>query len=130
MNGINLDGTLYRVRVVFNTLEQSFDLMEGPNAEDMLSGRHERDLKGTVYSYQFGVERDPAYPDDYDAFFWAVSAPVDCHTVEMPSGQSTMTFEAMIQSGRHVLGLRLGGRRMWTGLVVSYKPITPQRFPV
>ena len=94
MNGVKLDGTLYHVRVVFNTLEQAFELMEGPNAGDMLSGRHERDLQGTAYSYQFGVERDPAHPDDYDAFFWAVSTPVDSHTVEMPSGQSTMTFIA------------------------------------
>ena len=130
MNGVKLDGTLYHVRVVFNTLEQAFELMEGPNAGDMLSGRHERDLQGTAYSYQFGVERDPAHPDDYDAFFWAVSAPVDSHTVEMPSVQSTMTFEAMIQSGRHVLGARLGNRRIWTGLVVSFKPIAPQRVPV
>lgn len=130
MNGVKLDGTLYHVRVVFNTLEQAFELIEGPNAGDMLSGRHERDLLGTAYSYQFGVERDPAHPGDYDAFFWAISAPVDSHTVEMPNGQSTLTFDAMIQSGRHVLGARLGGRNHWTGLVVNYTPITPQRVPV
>ena len=127
MNGVKLDGTIYHVRKVFNTLEQSFSLIEGPNAGDMLSGYHERDLLGPSYQYSFGVERDPAYPDDYDAFFWAISAPVDSHEVEMPNGQGTMTFQAMIQSGRRVMGAMLGGSRRWSGLVVNFIPIEPQR---
>lgn len=129
MNGVKLDGKLYYVRKVFNTLEQSFELIEGPNADTMLSGRKERDLLGTEYTYQFGVERDPAYPDDYDAFFWAISAPVECHQVEMPNGQGTLLFDALIRSGRRVLGGRMNGRNIWTGLVVNFEPIEPQRAP-
>ena len=127
MDGVKLDGTLYHVRKKYNTLEQSFSLIEGPNAGTMLSGDKTRDLLGTEYSYQFAVERDPAYPADYDAFFLAISAPVDSHEVEMPHGQGTLTFQAMVRSGRHVQGPTIGGRRYWTGLVVEYEPVGPQR---
>lgn len=129
MQGIKLDGTLYRVRVVYNSLEQGFKLIEGPNAGKMLSGRRERDLLGTEYPYQLAVEPDPAAPGDYDDFYWAISAPVDSHTVELPSGQGTMVFEAMVQSGRHIYKGRMANRRRWSGLVVSFEPIEPQRVP-
>ena len=81
---LNMDGTTYRVRIVYDTLIRSFELLEGVNAGEMLSGRHERDLLGTGYTYQMQVEPDPRYPTDYDAFFEAISAPVDSHTIIMP----------------------------------------------
>lgn len=127
MEGVKLDGRLYRVRVVYNTLEQAFQLQNGPNEMTMLSGRHERDLLGTSYSYSFGVEADPRYPQDYDDFFWDISAPVDSHVVEMPSGQGVMTFEAEIQSGRRVYKGVLAGKKRWSGLEVAFTPIEPQR---
>ena len=128
-DGIQMDGKLYHVRVVFDTFQQDFDLIEGPNAGDMISGRHERDLLGTEYSYQFGVEMDPAHPDDYDTFFDDISAPVDSHTVTVPDGQGTRTFDAMIQSGSRKLRWKVAGRLWWCGLVINYKPIEPQRPP-
>ena len=79
------------------------------------------------YSYSFGVERDPAHPDDYDAFFWAISDPVVSHTLVMPNGQATMEFEAMVSSGTHTLGGRIAGKNIWRGLVVTFKPLEPQR---
>lgn len=126
---IKMDGKEYRVRVVFDSMELSFRLIEGPNAGTMLSGRHERDLLGTEYSHRMLVEPDPAYPDDFDAFFHAVSAPVDSHHVELPYGQATLEYDAMIQSGSHVNGGIMLGKRRWHGLQINYEPIEPQREP-
>ena len=44
---IVMDGKAYRVRVVYPSLSREFELLEGPNASTMLSGRNERDLLGT-----------------------------------------------------------------------------------
>ena len=33
------------------------------------------------------LSEDPAAPEDYDAFFEAISAPVEAHTVTLPYGQ-------------------------------------------
>lgn len=129
MKGITMDGILYHVRVVYNTLEQGFELIEGPNASKMLSGRRELDLLGTEYPYQLAVEPDPAHQDDYDAFFWAISAPVNSHSVTMPSGNGTLTFDAMVRSGKRVYKGKLAGNSRWSGLVVNFDPIEPQRVP-
>ena len=128
--GITMDGTAYRVRVRHNTLVRSFALLEGPNAGDMLTGRHERDLLGTGYSYQLAVEPAPEAPEDYDRFYEALSAPVDTHTITLPYGQGTMTFEAEILGGSDTWGGRLAGYDRWSGLVVEYRYIQPQRVPV
>lgn len=126
---LNMDGTTYRVRIVYDTLVRSFELLEGVNAGEMLSGRHERDLLGTGYTYQMQVEPDPRYPIDYDAFFEAISAPVDSHTIIMPYGQTNITYEAMVESGQDTYRGIVGGRTKWRGLTVQYRYIEPQRVP-
>lgn len=129
MNLLNLtlDGVTYRVRVVYDSLVRSFELREGPNAGDMLSDRHERDLLGTKYPYTMRVEPDPRYLDDYDALFQALSAPVDTHTVTLPYGSGAITYEAMVESGSDTYAGMLGGRQRWKGLTVTYRPVSLQR---
>ena len=129
LNGVQLDGKLYHVRLAFDTYLESFRLIEGPNAGDMLSGRHERDLLGTEYSHQFGVEMDPANPEDYDEFYHAISAPVASHTVVVPHGQGVLSYQAMVQSGQKKLRWKVAGKLWWYGLVVNYSPLEPQRTP-
>lgn len=126
---LTMDGQVYRVRVVYESLIREFELLEGVNAGDMLSFRHERDLGGTGYSYELQVEPDPRYPEDYDAFYEAVSAPVDSHTITMPFGQNELTYEAMVENGRDMYRGRQGGRTIWRGLTVRYRYIKPQRTP-
>lgn len=129
MYTVTMDGISYRLRVRYNTLERAFELRSGDNEGYMLSGRHERDLLGTGYSYQFSVEPDPQHPEDYDAFYEAVSAPVDSHEITMPYGQSTITFQAEVESGRDMWQGRMAGVSRWTGLAVNFKPIGLQRTP-
>ena len=124
-----MDGVTYRVRVRIGTLEQSFHIDDGDAAGTAISGADIRDIIGTYYDYSMEVEPDPQAPGDYDAFFWAISAPVDSHTVTLPDGQSTMTFEAMVTSGRHTKKDKVRGVTRWTGLTVEFTAIEPQRIP-
>lgn len=126
---LTMDGVVYHVRVVYDSMELSFELIEGPNAGTMLSGRDERDLLGTEYGYQLAVEPDPAYREDYDAFFHAISAPVNTHHIELPYGQTTLAYDAKVTGGRLKLGGKMMGKNLWHGLVVNYEPIEPQRVP-
>lgn len=129
ITGITMDGIKYRVRIVYDSMENSFRLEEGPTAGTMLSGRKERDLIGTYYGHSMQVEPDPAYPDDFDAFFHAISAPVDFHHVSLPYGQGTIDYDAMVTSGRRINGGKMLGKTRWHGLEVEYEPIEPQRVP-
>ena len=129
MNGILMDGTTYKVLVVYNSLVRSFELRSGENEDYMISGRHERDLLGTGYAYQMAVEPDPAHPEDYDAFYHAISDPVPSHKITMPYGQGTMEFDAEILGGEDRLLGKLSGVNRWTGLVVDFQPLSLQRKP-
>lgn len=129
MTNIQMDGKIYRVRVVYNSLEESAALEEGINEGSMLSGRHERDLVGTFYGHSMDVERDPSHPQDYDALFDAMAAPVSSHTVVMPHGQGSVTYEAEVSAVRRKSAGVIGGVRRWMGMTVSFKSIRPVLVP-
>ena len=126
---LTMDGTVYRVRIKYDTLRRAFELVEGANAGDMLSGRHERDLIGTKFEYQMAIEPDPFYRADYDAFFDAIS---DCkeHTITVPYGQTTLTYVADVSSGEDRWRGTMGNQEVWSGLVVNFMAKSVQKEPV
>lgn len=127
MDGVTLGGTTYNVHVVPDSVKRIAELMEGVAAGDMISGRHERDLKGTSYSYALQVEPVWTDPAAYDAFYDAVTAPVDAQYVVLPYGQTTIGFNAMIKTVEDgLIGEALGVNR-WHGLTVRFIPQSPQR---
>ena len=126
---IVMDGETYRVRVKIGTLEQSFHIDDGDNAGIALSGDDIRDIIGTYYDYVMEVEPEPDARDDYDRFFWAISAPVDSHTITVPDRQGTMTYKAKVVSGRHRKKYRVAGMTLWTGLQVEFRATQPYRVP-
>ena len=125
--GITIDGRTYNVHAVPDSVKRVAELLEGPLAGDMLSGRHERDLVGTKYRYQLHVEPVWTDPTDYDAFYDAVTAPADSHTVALPYGQTTIVFDAMIQTVEDTLIGAANGVNRWHGLIVSFEPVAPQK---
>lgn len=124
---ITVDGTEYNVRLKYETLTRAFSIVEGDNAGEALSGRLLRDVIGTKYSYQIDIEPDPSDPDSYDSFFQTITAPADYHTVTMPYGQSTITFDAAIQSGSDIYRGKLGNKQRWSGLSIQFIAMAPQR---
>lgn len=124
-----MDGTTYRVRIVYDTYADSFELVEGTNRGDMLNDRHERDLIGTRAVYEMGIEPDPKFPEDFDALYAAMRAPVPSHSVTVFDGQGTLTYDAQIQRGRRVYKGILGGVRQYGGSVFQFIPSEPQWRP-
>ena len=124
---ITVDGIQYRVTVVPDTLKRVAQLIEGRNASDMMSGRHERDLMGTRIPYEMRIEPDWVNYADYDALFDALAQPADSHIVTVPYGQTTLTFAAMIQTVSDGLIGEANGINRWHGMQVSFQPITPQK---
>ena len=123
---LKMDDIVYRVRIVYDTYADTFNLLEGPNAGDMLNFRHERDLVGTAATYEMGVQPDPNFPEDFDAFYSSIRSPVNSHRIEVFDGQETLTYDAMVTTGRRVYKGILGGIRQYEGAVVQFVPIQPQ----
>ena len=95
----------------------------------MISGLDERDLVGTYYDYSMTVEPEPGSEADYDAFYEAISAPVQSHSITMPYGQGTMTFDAMVYEGTDLYRGMVAGQRKWAGLQVTFSAKGPKRTP-
>lgn len=126
---IVMDGITYHLRVKFDTITREFHIDDGQNADYMLSGFYQRDLIGTYYDYTLEVEPDPQNPADYDAFYEAISAPINYHSITMPYSQNTITFNAMVTSGRDTYRGKIAGRNRWSGMQVSFTAIEPYREP-
>lgn len=129
MAGIQMDGRNYRVLAKFESLEEYATLEEGINAGTMLSGDRERDLTGTYLSHALDVEPDPRYPADYDAFYDAIIAPVPSHSIVMPHGQGTVTYDASVSEASHGSRGAIAGIRRWSGLRVEFSSIRPVLYP-
>ena len=124
---ITLDSVTYHVAVQFPTISRNFGFIEGQNAGMALSGRTILDTIGTNISYSMDVEPLTGYQNEYDSFYQAISNPSRIHSVTLPYGQSTITFDCYILGGGDTLKGRRGSTWVWGGLTVQFVPIEPQR---
>ena len=124
---LTIDGVEYNIRIKYETLRRAFDIAEGPNSGTAIDGTMIRDIIGTRYNYQIDIEPDPSDPTDYDAFYQMISDPTPYHEVTFPYGQTTITFNAAIQSGNDVYFGSIGGSNRWRGLSIVFQALAPQR---
>ena len=89
-----LDGKEYKVGVT--KIDREFELVEGDNTMMAKTGREIRDVRGTAYRFTVHIDMRIIAPEEYDALYWALSAPVDYHDVTFPFGQSTLSFRAAV----------------------------------
>ena len=128
--GIVVDGISYDVRVRYESLQRTFKLVEGRHAGTSLRYKKIRDLQGTAYEYQFEVEPNPTNITGtygYDAFYEAISAPVDSHSIEIIYGQTTKSFDAYIESGTDKFQGTHAGNNKFGALTVKFISIGPVR---
>lgn len=107
-------------------LKRSFRIPDGPNAGKMLSGDYTRGIVGTYYDYDLTLTAEQLPDSEYNALYEVLSSPVERHTVEMPYGLSSITFEAMIESGTDEL-IPTDDGTWWGNLSVSIRAKKPQR---
>ena len=124
---MTIDGDEYNIRIKYETLRRAFEINEGPNSGTAIDGTMIRDIIGTRYNYQIDIEPDPEDPTDYDAFYELISSPMPSHEVIFPDGQTSIMFDAAIQSGTDIYYGNIGGSNRWRGLTVVFKALTPQR---
>lgn len=124
--GLSVDDVYYHIGIEFDSMQRSFELTEGPNNGTAITGRAIRDILGTTYSYSMTVHADPAYPLEYDAFYEAITTPVDYHKMSFVYGQSTITFDAQIISGNDKFKGYFDSYNRWDDMQISFIPMQPQ----
>jgi len=126
----SIDGVEYPGVFVKSPIHRSFNVLDGENAGRTMDGKMQRDIIGTYYTYRLEFDASLSDPDEYDALFDALSEPVDSHTITVPFGQSSLTFEAYVSNGDDDLSrIYRNESRKWDNLAVNFIAMDPQRRP-
>lgn len=125
--GITIDNVTYDVFIKYGSWKRTFEIREGTNTGEALSGRRIRDILGTTYAYELTILPNPDNPTAYDSLFHVLSQPVDYHHVVMPYGQSTLEFDAAITGGNDSYNGFYAGFKRWDELTIQFVPIDLQR---
>lgn len=122
-----VDGVAYNVIVPEGGLKRQGRVLDGESVGRMLSGRMMRDIVGTYYNYAMQIDTRNLDVAQYDALYQVLSAPVDYHTVILPYGQSTLTFQAYVTNLDDELVLMQDGRNLWGNLSFTFVAMQPER---
>lgn len=125
--GLIINGTEYNVRV--SNLKRYAQIQDGGNARRTMTGKMERDPRGTLYSYSMDIDAAGTALAEYDALYELLSEPVDSYTITMPYGQTTKTFDAYITDVNDELAWQRFGRTKWSGLTVKFVAIDLLKVP-
>jgi hypothetical protein len=126
----SVDGVEYPGVFVKSPIHRSFNVLDGENAGRTMDGRMQRDIIGTYYTYRLEFDASLSDPEEYDALFEALSAPMDSHIISVPYGQSSLTFEAYVANGEDDLSrIYRDESKKWDNLTVNFVAMEPQRRP-
>ena len=127
MSPFTLDGKTYNVFVPESGIRRSGQVLDGENAGRTPSGAMIRDIIGTYYNYSIDLDTSQLDVAAYDELYEALSAPVDSHTLTIPYGQTTITFQAYVTRADDTLKTMDGCTNLWGGLTINFIAMKPQR---
>lgn len=126
---IVMDGRQFKVPIAYQSLQRKFDFVDGGQGGIMQSGLETLDTIGTRIGYSLTLPGYRSSQGEYDALYEVLTSPTRVHTITLPYGQSSITFDARIDGGTDTLGTDSGKARTWGNLTLSFTPIRPQKIP-
>lgn len=124
-----LDGVAYDLQIV--SLQRSFQVLDTDYSGRVIeAGQMYRDVVGTFYNYELKVKPSRRNPQDYDAFYEAISSPQESHILTLPYGSGgALTQKMYVTAGKDDLIRQENGKNLWDGLSVSYVATRAARVP-
>ena len=122
---VTIDGTSFDVGVEY--IKRQARIEDGPNAGNSKRGDWIRDVYGTYYDYILAFDTSAGLSRaDYDTLYSILTAPVEFHTLVVPYGQSTLSFQAGITGAEDNVILMDDGT-VWGNLSITFRAKSPQR---
>lgn len=123
-----LDGKAYNVDI--RELKRKFAVTDTKNSGRVADYSMHRDIIGTFYNYTLKIAPKNGDMVSYNSFYEAISSPLlASHSLQLPFGEETLTFQAYVTQGEDELKIR-NGRKFWgtdDGLSVNFIAMEPQR---
>ena len=122
----SVDGTPYPgVNVL--SLKRNFNVLDGPNAGRVMDGAMTREVIGTYYNYSMEITSNYSNLEEYDSLYEVLSSPADSHSIVVPYGQGTLSFEAYVSNGSDDLLHTRDSFNKWNNLSINFIAMKPQR---
>lgn len=107
---ITIDNNSFDVGVIKITRKASQKIESLGTTLDL---RKHYDIKGTYYDYEVELATNHMNVTDYDNLYEAITDPQESHTVTLPYGQTTLTFEARVSVASDALIRSYTGLKKW-----------------
>lgn len=124
----SIDGVGYPT-ILVESLKRKFSVLDGENAGRVKTGEMQRDIIGTYYNYSLELDTSEASLAEYDRLYEVLSSPQDKHSITVPYGQTSITFDAYISNGEDELFSMESSRNLWGELSINFIAIAPKRRP-
>ena len=124
MSLITIDNTTYDVGVVRITRKASQKVESLGTTLDL---RKHYDVKGTYYDYEVEFHPRKMSRVAYDSLYETLTDVTEYHTVTLPYGQTTITFDARVSLTDDYLVAKYGNKTYWGGIKVNFEALTPQK---
>lgn len=121
---ITIDNTSYDVGIIKITRKATQDIDKLGTTMDL---RKHYDIKGTYYDYEVELATYKMQLAEYDSLYEVLTTPQESHTVTLPYGQSTLTFEARVSVASDSLIKNFTAFKKWSSLKVTFEALTPQK---
>lgn len=121
---ITIDSTTFDVGIIRITRKASMKVDSIGTTMDLC--KH-YDVQGTYFDYEVEIATSHMNVSDYDSLYELLTEPVESHTVTLPYGQSTLTFEARTTLANDRLISKFGGIKKWGTLKITFEALTPQK---
>lgn len=125
MRLFSIDGKYYDGLFVTG-LKRNFTVQDSEKAGRTTAGKMVRDIIGTYYNYTINFDLSHLSENDYNEFYDLISSPTEYHTLVVPYGSGTLTYEAYISTGEDELQYN-GDTPTWRNLSVTFTAMEPQR---
>lgn len=121
---LTIDNSTYNVGIVKIERKATQSIENIGTTMDL---RKHYDIKGTYYDYTVELGTQHMNVQDYDNLYEILTNPQESHTVTLPYGQSTLTFEARVSVASDVLVKNFTTFKKWGTIKVTFEALTPQK---
>ena len=128
MSYIKLNGVEFDADVAISAYNRNFNVLDGPNAGRVLTGRMIRDVIGTYLGHKITVFRrgdDYAGLDEFWEYLYQHSID-DSVLLEAADGQKTISYQAYYTSASQDIEKVEKGVNFWGEIEVNFIPIDAQ----
>lgn len=116
----SIDGQTFNIKIAQDSIKRSAQILDSDETERKQDGDIYRDIIGKYVNYTLSVDTSLLDVEQYDTLFDILSAPVEKHSVTMPYGQSSITFDAYCSGVEDTLKRVEGNKQIWGGMTWTF----------